>query len=79
MGRTFFLRDKPGKMLHASGMRPAPTGAERRPAVLARAYIRRATASEQQRRELSTAVKVRILCEQFMKIIEKYIFLLYYV
>lgn len=73
------MRDKPGKVLHASGMRPAPTGAERRRAVLARASIQRATASEQQRRELSTAVKVRILCEQFVKIIEKYIFLQYYV
>ena len=39
-------RDTPGGVLRASGTRPAPTGAERRPAVLARAGIRRATVIE---------------------------------
>ena len=39
--RLFKLRDTPGGALRASGTRLAPTKAERRPAGLARAGIRR--------------------------------------
>ena len=51
----FFARYARRTVLRAGGTRPAPTEAKRRPAVLARAGIRRAAVIKWQCREMSEA------------------------